>query len=464
MIQHRTPGYTFLAIGLDLLGTVTALFVATHVRSELPLGRTIPIPIELPSLVLLLTPLLWSVVFFVFSVYDPRRNPHLVDELRSVIAANFVSLLILAGVLYFSYRDVSRLLIGYFFALVVGASLGWRVLARLAFWLVYRGRIHRPRRVLIVGATELGQQIAEMIREYAWTGLELVGFLDDPPTAFPVLGSLDSAHAVALRERIDEVVIALPYSAYANLEAIILELQSLPLQVRIAPNYFNLVLYRATVEVFSGMPLINLRDPALTAYQRLIKRAFDLTITLCGFVGAIPLMLAIAIAIRLDSPGPVIFRQKRVGENGRIFTMFKFRSMVENAEASASAVLRTDDEGHILHKNPEDPRTTRIGRFLRRTSLDEIPQLFNVLRGDMSLVGPRPEMPYMVEKYEPWQHKRFAIPQGMTGWWQINGRADRPMHLHTEDDLYYIQNYSLLLDLVILWRTIFAVLKRKGAF
>ena len=170
------------------------------------------------------------------------------------------------------------------------------------------------------------------------------------------------------------------------------------------------------------------------------------------FVGGIltlfisPLLIFIAAAIKLDSDGPVFFRQKRVGENGRLFTMFKFRSMIDGAEQLQPQYIHVTEKGIILFKRADDPRITSVGRFLRRTSLDELPQMLNVLKGDMSLVGPRPELPWLVDRYEPWQRKRFAVPQGITGWWQVNGRSDKPMHLHTEDDLYYVQNYSLLFD------------------
>jgi len=210
--------------------------------------------------------------------------------------------------------------------------------------------------------------------------------------------------------------------------------------------------------------LIGLRDPAITGTNRLIKRLLDLVLASVGLVLAAPLMLGIAIAIRLDSPGPAIFRQQRVGENGRLFTIYKFRSMQADAEEHQQEVVAHPGAGVLLHKRPDDPRVTRVGRFLRRTSLDELPQLINVLKGEMSLVGPRPELPWLVEQYEAWQHKRFAVPPGITGWWQINGRSDRPMHLHTDDDIYYIQNYSPLLDLRILWRTIGVVLKGHGAY
>jgi len=172
----------------------------------------------------------------------------------------------------------------------------------------------------------------------------------------------------------------------------------------------------------------------------------------------------IALVILVDDGPPVLFRQKRVGENGRLFAMYKFRSMVKNAEQLQSQVQQKDENGNIVHKRRDDPRVTRVGRLLRRLSLDELPQFFNVLRGTLSLVGPRPELPYLVEKYQPWQRKRFAVPQGMTGWWQIHGRSDKPMHLHTEDDLFYVQNYSIWLDIQILIRTFWIVLRGKGAY
>jgi exopolysaccharide biosynthesis polyprenyl glycosylphosphotransferase len=177
-----------------------------------------------------------------------------------------------------------------------------------------------------------------------------------------------------------------------------------------------------------------------------------------------PMMLATAIAIKLDSPGPVIYRQRRVGENCKEFWVFKFRTMVQGADQLVESVATTDEQGHRIYKRPDDPRITRVGRFLRRTSLDELPQLINVLRGEMSLVGPRPEQVFITEGYEPWQRQRFSVPPGMTGWWQVSGRSDLPMHLNTQYDLYYIRNYSLWLDLKILWKTLGVFIRGKGAY
>ena len=184
------------------------------------------------------------------------------------------------------------------------------------------------------------------------------------------------------------------------------------------------------------------------------KRLLDLIVSVTGLAITSPLLAAIAIAIRLDSTGPVVFAQERVGLHGRRFTMYKFRSMRANSEGSADAPS----------KQPDDPRVTRVGRVLRRSSLDELPQLLNVLRGDMTLVGPRPELPSLTSTYEPWQWQRACVPAGLTGWWQVNGRSDRPLHLHTDDDLYYLSNCSLRLDLRILLLTIPAVMSGRGAY
>jgi exopolysaccharide biosynthesis polyprenyl glycosylphosphotransferase len=223
------------------------------------------------------------------------------------------------------------------------------------------------------------------------------------------------------------------------------------------------VVVQSSVESLGGIPLIGLREPRISGVPWATKRLFDVVMTVLLLALTWPLMVLIAVAIRLDSPGPVIFRQQRVGENGRQFWMYKFRTMCADAEARGPH-LGFDAQGHPIYKWRADQRVTRVGRWLRRTSLDEMPQFFNVLRGDMSLVGPRPEMLFLVERYDAWQRQRLAVPPGITGWWQINGRSDLPMHLNTQFDLYYIRNYSLWLDLKILWRTLGVVARGEGAY
>jgi exopolysaccharide biosynthesis polyprenyl glycosylphosphotransferase len=287
---------------------------------------------------------------------------------------------------------------------------------------------------------------------------------NDRVLGLPVLGTLDDLSELAETKRLNEVWVALPVRAHDRLAEVLAAVERLPVRVKVVPDYFSMALVKARAEIIGDLPIIGLRDPLIEGVPRLIKRVFDLVITLILLVPCLGIMVLIALLIRLDTRGPALLRQKRAGENGRPFDMLKFRTMILNAENLANQAVTKDEHGQLLHKRKDDPRVTRVGRFLRRYSLDELPQLFNVLNGDMSLVGPRPEIPWLVDKYEPWQRKRFAVPQGITGWWQINGRSDKPMHLHTDDDLYYVYNYSLLLDLWILLRTPIAVLRGKGAF
>ena len=256
------------------------------------------------------------------------------------------------------------------------------------------------------------------------------------------------------RLEVDDVLLAFVPERFAEMRGLVTQLVSTPCSLWLVPDHFSLLFYGATVEDLGGLAMVSLKVPTLTDQQRLMKRAFDLVVASALLVVSAPLLVLISAAIRLTSSGVVVFRQQRVAENGRLFWMYKFRSMVEGA-------LPPPLESH---KPERDPRVTWVGRLLRRTSLDELPQLLNVLKGDMSLVGPRPELPALVERYEPWQRQRFAVPQGMTGWWQVRGRSTRPMHLHTEDDLYYVKHYSLFLDLQILLRTFVVVLRGRGAY
>lgn len=468
MLQRFSVNFAILSMTLDMGLTFLALVIAALLRPLFPLFPYVqPLPeFQLSPFVFILIPLLWGVTFLVASVYDPKRIYKAADEFQIVIVATAVAALLFAGLLYLTFRDFSRALFLTFLLLDLIFLIGWRIVARYFFKV---SRLSAPKRhVLIVGAGEVGRRIGQMIREYHWMGLDLSGYLaenlEEQPERMPVLGSVGDVRDVVEERDIDDVVIALPQRDYGRINGLVLALHDLPVNVRVVPDYFSLALYRATVEDFGGLPMINLRDPALNDVQRLIKRIFDLIIGGTVTLLMLPLISTIALLIKLDSPGPIIFRQQRVGENGRLFPMYKFRSMVVGAEKMQDQVTRVDQRGNVIYKREDDPRITTFGRFLRRTSLDELPQLFNVLKGDMSLVGPRPELPMLVGQYEPWQHKRFAVPQGMTGWWQINGRADKPLHLHTEDDIYYIQNYSLWMDLYILLKTPWVVVRGKGAY
>ncbi|MBC7226451.1 MAG: sugar transferase [Thermoflexales bacterium] len=469
MLRRYSVDFAIFSMFLDAGLTALALHGAALLRSQLPdsLPGLHPLSaVRLPAHLYLIAPLLWVLVLLVVSAYDPRQTYRAADEFGRAAFGSFLASLCFAGLLYLTERGLSRWLFITFVLLDFALLLGWRALARLA-WKAAKAPPVR-RRVLIAGAGEVGRRVAEMVRRHAWTGLDLVGFLDDDPAkrecGLPVLGTLDEAARVVREYGVEDVVIALPRRAHARVDGLVQTLHELPVRVYVIPDYFALALYRASVEDFAGIPMINLRAPALNDFQRLVKRVFDLVVGGMLTLLAFPVMGIVALAIKLDSPGPVLFRQQRVGENGRLFTMYKFRSMVVNAEALQEQVNEVREDGRIIHKKPDDLRVTRVGRFIRRYSLDELPQLFNVLKGEMSLVGPRPELPWLVERYQPWQRRRFAVPQGITGWWQVNGRSDKPMHLHTEEDLFYIQNYSLWLDLVILWKTVWVVLRGRGAY
>jgi exopolysaccharide biosynthesis polyprenyl glycosylphosphotransferase len=467
MSQHREVNY-IVSMGLvDVAISLLALHLASWARYLIPWGVRLPWRfVALPWPVYLMVALIWPTVFAVIAVYElrphARRGP--VDEIRSLLPAVALALLVLSGALYFSYRDVPRRLFVYFglidFVLLAVARVVMHVLRR-------NGRVCR---LLIAGAGRVGQQIAQQVQSHdsAW---RLIGFLDDDLSkvggevaGVSVLGTLDLLEETVRSREVDEVIFALPLRAHERLMRLVLGLEKLPVEVSVVPDYIDLAFFRTRTDELFGLPLIRLRASAIEGNTRIVKRLFDLAVSVPLFVLLLPLVPLVALAIRLDSPGPVLFKQERVGENGCIFGMCKFRTMVQNADDLLPEVVQETPDGRIVHKRPDDPRVTRVGRFLRRFSLDELPQLWNVIKGEMSLVGPRPELPWLVDRYEGWQRKRFAVPPGITGWWQISGRSERLMHLHVEDDLYYIQNYSIWLDLRILWRTVWVTLSGRGAY
>jgi len=453
----------------DLVLTELVLLLARLARPFFPFGSQIADgKTNFSPFVFVMVALTWGTTFVLLAVYEPREQ-RAIEEAQSIFVATTLATLILASFLYFTFRNISRLLILSFYLFDLVALIGFRLALRSS--LKWAGKSpYAKRRVLILGAGEGGRDISHMVESYRWAGLELVGFLDDtlPPRStvdgLPVLGRIDQVAQAVISKGVDEVVVALPLKNYDRFVALFDVLQTLPARVRIVPDHVKTTLLRTRVEELAGVPMITLQKPTLAPFERYIKRVFDLVVGSLSLLASLPLAAFIAIAIRLDTTGPAIFRQQRVGEDGRLFWMYKFRSMVQGAEKQQADLLRYSEEGYLLDKHRDDPRVTRVGRWIRRTSLDELPQLINVIKGNMSLVGPRPEIPFLVETYEPWQWQRLSVPQGITGWWQINGRSDKPMLLHTEDDLYYIQNYSLLLDIQILWRTVAAVLKRQGAF
>ena len=470
MFRRASLNFAIISIALDLSLTFVAILLAIAIRPSL---RSLPGLVENPTIkfdtsLFFIIPVIWLVTFLLFSIYDPKRRYRVTEEVQQLILAIGFSALVFAGVLYIGFREVSRYIFAVFVLLDVVMLVGWRVIFRAAYRLF--GQVSLDRRALIVGSGTAGHHVYDMMSEYAGAGLEVVGYIGDRSSnyteekALPFIGYIEDAPRLIAELQIDDVVIALPRNAYEKVSRLIHKLHEMPVAVRIVPDYFSLSLFRASAEEFAGVPMINLRAPALNEVQRITKRLVDLFCSALLLLLASPIMLITAIMIRSDSDGPIFYRQKRVGENGNVFGMYKFRSMIVDADKKIRNVMKKDENGNLIHKSENDPRVTKVGRFLRRTSIDELPQLINVFKGEMSLVGPRPEMPWVIENYEPWQLRRLSVPQGITGWWQVNGRSDKPMHLHTEEDLYYIQNYTLWMDIYIMLKTPWVILRGKGAY
>lgn len=469
MLRRFSVNFALFSMILDALSVALGLSLAMHLRpllNELPWFRIVEAGDLVPSILFVFFPLIWVVIFSIISIYDGRKFLRVSDEFSILTLAVLLSAVSSAGILYFSYRQVSRALFLIFVLLAYLFCLSWRILARFYFR-TQKLPSGRMRYVIVIGAGSLGQKVRDQLLASASPDLTFVGFLDSdilPSQGISLLGGLNEVRDVLGRHSVTDVVIALPHSAYHQMGDLVQAISDMPVQVWVALGFFDLALYRTSIEEFEGIPMLDLRASAIDEYQHMIKRAFDLMFGVIALLLALPLMVLSAIMIYFDDGMPILFKQKRVGANGKLFDMLKFRTMVRNAEQLQSQVERRDGDGNIIHKMKEDPRITRTGRFLRRFSLDELPQFINVLYGDMSLVGPRPELPSLVDRYQPWQRKRFAVPPGVTGWWQVNGRSDKPMHLHTEDDMYYIQNYSPWLDILILVKTVWVVIAGRGAY
>ena len=364
MLRRFSVNFAVFSMGLDVGLTYLAFAVAVWLRPFLT-DLTLPVPIPpysiaIPGWFYAIMPILWLTIFLLNSVYDPKRLYKVVDEFQSVTIAVGMAGLVMTGLLFLSFRELSRWLFLTFLFTDWCFLISWRIVARLIFRM--NRSTDQEQRVLIVGAGRVGRRVGEMIQKYDWMGLNLVGYLDDNPykqeTRVHILGCLADVREIILKHCIDDIVIALPQKAYGQINKLALVLHDMPVHVRVVPDYFSLALYRATVDDFGGLPMINLRDPALNDVQRLGKRVFDLLLGGLMFLLVSPLLLIIALLVRLDSSGPIILRQKRVGENGRLFGMYKFRSMVNGAEKLQAQVNEMNEKGQLIHKKANDPRVS----------------------------------------------------------------------------------------------------------
>jgi exopolysaccharide biosynthesis polyprenyl glycosylphosphotransferase len=419
----------------------------------------------------LATSVVTGAVFFNRGLYDRQRAVARLDELflvlRSLIFATFF---ILALSLFIPDFPYTRAIVIGNFILSLAFIDAWRILLRkLIAFLAARGV--GLSRIIIYGAGKSGRILSNQIRHHPEFGFSVVGFVDDDAAkqgrlfeGVKVLGSYQDLPALLTAYDVDEVLVSLPSAAHRDLLNVVFDLRERRIPFMVLADLFELVTRRVSVTQVGSIPLLRLWREPLDGWQGYVKRLLDVGAAVGGIILTAPLWLVTMALIKLDSRGPIFFRQERVGKNGRVFRIFKFRSMVVGADEMMPELAEFNEMAGPIFKIKKDPRVTRVGKWLRRFSLDELPQLLNVLLGDMSLVGPRPPLPREAARYERWQAKRLAVAQGMTGLWQVSGRNLLTFEEMVRLDIYYIENWSLWLDLKILLKTIPVALLMRGAY
>jgi exopolysaccharide biosynthesis polyprenyl glycosylphosphotransferase len=464
VLKRHSRFFESLMLGADLLLVAAAWLGACLLRfSGFPIPLIRELPPWRPYLILLTAILLiWPIVFKAFGLYRPRRLSTRTAEVRDIArACTFATLLLIAVSFFLRAFEPSRLVFLYFWAFGIVAL----ALARGAFREILRllrRREYNLRFALVVGNGELAARLVAAVRRHPELGIRVMGLLaegeGDGPHGLPVLGPYGNIGRVVAERGIDLVFVALPHEDFAASRGILDGLVGSPAAIKIIPDYGPLLSLCGTVEEFEGLPMVSLQDPALYGWNRVLKRGFDVAGSVLLLILLAPLLAAIALLVRCLDGRPVLYRQERMGLDGRRFHMLKFRTMRVDAEAETGPVWAV----------PDDPRRTRLGGLLRRLSLDELPQLWNVLGGEMSLVGPRPERPAFIEEFRqrvPQYVLRHKVKAGLTGWAQVNGwRGNTPVDIRTAYDLYYVEHWSLGLDLKILWRTLWQGLEDRNAY
>ncbi len=471
-------GLLVLDAGMAFLGFVVAYWI----RYVLQLGQAVLEANYLPFssflwIGLILVGML-LVLFEARGLYRLPRGASWLEALSRIAGSTTLAMAALIVVLYGTRILYTRLLYAYAWLTIIACvSLGRALALWLRRWLWNQGIA--TQRVLVVGGGPLGQKVMRGISQRPQLGYFLVGYVHDGPVAEtaperPALADTEDPPRYLGRPEdlalllepchIDEVIIALPSDAHQSSLATASLCQSQAVEFRIVPDIYEMSFDRVDIAELGGMPLIGPKEVAIRGWNLVMKRALDIVLSVAVLMLGWPLWLLIAVAIKLDSPGPVFFTQKRLGRKGRPFTVIKYRTMHQYAELEQERLAPLNEASGPLFKIRDDPRVTRVGRFLRRTSLDEIPQIVNVLLGEMSWVGPRPGTPTEVSQYEPWQRKRLEVLPGITGIWQISGRSDLSFSDMVRLDIYYIENWSLWLDVALLLRTLPAVITGKGAY
>jgi exopolysaccharide biosynthesis polyprenyl glycosylphosphotransferase len=458
---------------LDVLLVNLAFALAYYVRYQLELLVPVSDAFYAPYATYLSTQFWYTVLmlFFLFldGVYSPRRGGSWFNELYRVAnATTTVGIIEFAITFFLQPAGYSRGLILEAVVLTIVLLSGARLIQRLV-QAQLRRRGHGVDRVLIVGAGDAGRAVMRSLVALPQLGYQVVGFVDDDPAKgdigrFKALGQLDNLPALLKSERVDEVIITLPWMYQRQIISLVRACEAHHVRARVVPDLFQLALNQVDLVDIGGIPLIGIKEATISRTGRMVKRALDIGLSLLVLLAAAPLMLFIALMVKLSSPGPVFFRQTRIGEKGRPFSCIKFRTMHQGAEAEQQKLQALNEADGPLFKIKDDPRLTPVGKYLRRSSMDELPQFFNILRGEMSIIGPRPALIEEVAQYQAWHCQRLDVPQGLSGLWQVSGRSDLTFDEMCLLDIYYIENWSVGLDLTIMLRTIPRVLFGSGAY
>jgi exopolysaccharide biosynthesis polyprenyl glycosylphosphotransferase len=460
-----TNGYLRQAVAADSICGLAAGLLALQIRFDSAPGGAGPY-----LLFSLLLPVLWVISVRLAGGYDSRFIGVGTDEFRRVLNAGICLTAFVAIVSYATKTELAR---GY----VVIALPSLTVLDLLGR-LTLRRRLHKlralgscMRKVVVVGHLDVVTDLAAVLRRETYHGLSVVAACvagaagHDEIDSIPVIGGLDNVADTVERYDADTVaVLSCPEMSGATLRDLAWELEKTGTDLCVAPALLDVAGPRTTIRPVAGLPLLHMDHPEFTGIRRVVKAAFDRTTAGMALLFLCPLFLAIIAVIRLSDRGPGLFRQTRVGRDGRAFTVYKFRTMVVDAEERKSHLTTLNETDGVLFKMRRDPRVTAVGGWLRRWSLDELPQLINVLIGDMSMVGPRPALPQEAALYGAHVRRRLAVKPGMTGLWQVNGRSDLSWDESVRLDLRYVENWSFMLDLQILWKTTSAVLRGSGAY
>ena len=466
MLRRFSISFAIFSMALDFLLVGLALLAMTVLRplmNTLPFIAAIPTTTWMPAFFYILFPAFWVIIYSAASLYDGKKYMRVANELAGLTISSLIAIICLAGILFLTYRDTSRAFFLSFTGLSFLLCLAWRLAARL-FFRLNQQNLNTSKHVLIIGESTSGRKMLKQFEKKLPATIQSIRFAypyDKEKETYTRL-QIYTIRQALIDENISDLIVSIPAVSMHKIGELLTALDDLPLNIWVGLDFLDLSFADTRVEDFFGIPMLDLRAVALSEFDQLIKRMFDILFTLLSMVIILPLTLITAILVLIFDGFPVFFNQERVGQNGKIFKVHKFRTMVKNADDLS---FKPGENGDALpHKTRDDPRVTPLGKVLRRLSMDELPQFFNVLAGEMSVVGPRPELPHLVEQYEHWQRKRLTVLPGITGWWQVTGRSEKMLHLNTQDDIYYVQNYSIWLDFQIIIRTLWVVIIGKGAF